>query len=291
MTQMTRVPNQRLMLESVSCPICAVDDCAVVYPSRRTAWEVNDGEFSPSGDAPLVDPLVRCRCCGMQYVNPRVPIDVALQGYASAIDERFASQLAGRELTFRRCLRKLQSMWGKPPGRLLDIGTANGSFLKVAKDAGWEVHGCEPNHWLRNWCKQRYGISVRPGTIFDAGFQGGSFDVITLWDVLEHTGDPSAVLRECERLLAPGGLLVINYPDIGSWVARLMGRRWVFLISVHNYYFTRRTIKIILDRTGFQALAIRPHIQSLQLDYILCRAESLFGALARFARNIIRGMG
>ncbi|MBI2361321.1 MAG: class I SAM-dependent methyltransferase, partial [Deltaproteobacteria bacterium] len=208
-------------LETVVCPICGVDDCTVVYPSRRTANAVKDNEFRPSGDMPLEDPLVRCRRCAMQYVNPRLPSDVVLEGYASAVDETFVSQAAGREQTFKRCLDMLQSVWRRPSGSLLDIGTANGSFLKVARDAGWKVRGCEPNRWLCRWCEEHYGILLTPGTVFDACFPSGSFDIITLWDVLEHTPDPLVVLRECERLLAPGGLLAVNYPDIGSLVARV----------------------------------------------------------------------
>lgn len=278
-------------LESTFCPMCRVDDAAVVYPSRRTTFSLRDGEFRPSGDTPLEDPLVRCRRCTTQYVNPRVPAELVLEGYASAIDETFVSQVAGRELTFKRCLKVLQSAWHKPPGRLLDIGTANGSFLKVAHDAGWNVSGCEPNHWLRQWCLDHYGIPLMPGTVFDGHYPAGSFDLITLWDVLEHTPDPLAVLRECERLLAPAGLIAVNCPDIGSWIARLMGRRWVFLISVHNYQFTKKTLEHILSAAGFQPLRMQPHIQTLEFDYILFRAEALLGPVAHGLRKLVKVIG
>lgn len=268
-------------LESVRCPICGVNDAEVVYPSRRKTLSIQVNEFRPSGDALLEDPLVRCRRCTMQYVNPRVPADLVLEGYASTVDETFASQVTGREMTFARCLKILHSVWRKPPGRLLDIGTAGGSFLKVAKDAGWEVAGCEPNRWLCQWCEEHYGIRLTPGTIFDGHYRTQSFDLITLWDVLEHTADPLSVLRECERLLAPGGLIAVNCPDIGSWIARLMGRRWVFIISVHNYYFTKQTFRLMLEAAGFIPITMRPHLQTLELDYILFRAEPLLGPVAR----------
>ena len=278
-------------LEPVLCPICGVDDVKVIYPSRRASLVVRKHEFRPSGDTPLEDPLVRCRRCKMEYVNPRAPSDLVLDGYTMAPDDTFASQVAGRERTFARCLQKIQSVWRKTPGRLLDIGTASGSFLKVARDAGWQVDGCEPNHWLRAWCQHNYGISVKPGTLFDARFPSAAFDVITLFDVLEHVPDPLAVLEECDRLLAPGGLLVVNYPDIGAWISRLMGQRWVFLISVHNYYFTPRTIRAILAKIGMRPVLSKPHFQTLELDYILFRAEPLLGPVARACRGIAKRLG
>lgn len=278
-------------LQTVLCPICQVDDAEVIYPSRRRERALRENEFRPSGDTPLEDPLVRCRRCSMQYVNPRTPSELVLTGYASAVDEAFVSQSAGREETFRRCLKTLQSVWRKPPGSLLDIGTANGSFLKVARDAGWTVSGCEPNRWLCEWCERNYGIRVNPGTLFEASYAPGSFDVITLWDVLEHTPDPRAVLQECERLLAPGGLVAVNYPDIGSLAARIMARRWVFLISVHHYYFDRHTIKALLEVVGLAPVLMRPHIQRLSLDYIFTRAEPLTGAVARGLRALTRNLG
>ena len=104
---------------------------------------------------------------------------------------------------------------------MLDVGTANGSFLKVAKDAGWDVAGCEPNLWMTEWCRKNYGITVTAGTLFDGHYRDEEFDIITFWDVLEHTADPMKNLQECMRILRPGGLLVLNYPDIGAWISRL----------------------------------------------------------------------
>lgn len=97
---------------------------------------------------------------------------IALDSYENSADPTFASQAAGREKTFRKCLKIVRKEWRRPPGKLLDIGTANGSFLKVAKDAGWQVEGCEPNRWLGKWCEENYGIALTPGTVFDGHFEG-----------------------------------------------------------------------------------------------------------------------
>ena len=97
-------------------------------------------------------------------------------------------------------------------------------------------------------------------------------------------------MLETHRLLKENGLLVINYPDIGSWIARLMGRSWVFLLDVHLYYFTRATIRKLLEDAGFEIVRVRPHLQRLALGYVLHRSRPYLGLPARVAERIVRVM-
>ena len=91
--------------------------------------------------------------------------------------------------------------------------------------------------------------------------------------------------------MKPGGVLVVNYPDIGSWIARALGRRWLFLTSVHLHYFDRGTMTRFLESAGFEVLAIRPHFQRLELDYILSRGAVLSKQLVAVARGIAKPLG
>ena len=280
-------------LESVPCNLCGADDTQVIYPARyehETAESLAE-KFKSSGDELLVDQLVRCRACGLEYLNPRPRPDLVLEGYSSGEDPAFVSQAASRERTFARCLDLVEAnVSGR--GRLLDIGTAGGSFLHVAKSRGWEVAGCEPSRWLCDWSAKHYGLTVHPGTIFDMpGLVPASFDVITLWDVLEHVPDPAKVLDECRRLLKPGGLLVVNYPDIGAWISRAMGRRWVFLLSVHLYYFTRTTISKMLRGRGFEPFLLKPHFQTLELGYLFHRMRAYIPVLPAIAEGLVKAVG
>src|SRR6266446_3963078 len=262
------------LLETVACNLCGDNNYEVIYPPRYDAADPEEivNTFRSSGDEILVDRLVRCKQCGLQYLSPRLRQDLVLSGYSEGADEAFVSQVAARERTFAKCLDTIERA-APGRGRILDVGTASGSFLGVAKERGWEVAGCEPNRWLCEWGKQRYGTPIHAGTIFDMGLSDDSFDVVTLWDVLEHTTDPKAVLSECHRVLRPGGLLVVNHPDINSSVARLMNRKWVFLLSVHLYYFTLNTIQEMLKSTGFRMVERRKHWQSLELGYIFLRMK------------------
>jgi SAM-dependent methyltransferase len=276
--------------ETVPCNFCGSIDQRTIYPAARRETTDLAQEFRSSGDEPLRDQLVACTRCGLQYVNPRLNPDLILAGYREGADEQFVSQAGARERTFARSLGIIEAH-ARGRGALLDVGTAAATFMHVAKERGWEVAGCEPNLWLCEWGRARYGFDIQAGTVFDHPYRERSFDVVTVWDVLEHAPDPMRLLRECHRILKPSGLLVVSYPDIGSLAARVMGRRWVFLLSVHLYYFTRRTMSAMLERAGFEVVEMRRHIQQLELDYILGRAESAAGPLARAVRQLVARLG
>lgn len=279
-------------VEHVPCNLCNGEDLELVYDARADMEKDVDlaRKFRASSDELLTQPLVRCRSCDLLFVTPRIAASQMLEGYASGPDPDYVSQMASRKRTFARALARIDTL-APGKGRLLDIGTAAGAFPEAARSSGWDAVGIEPNRWLANWGRQQYGIPIHSGTIDDAPFAEGTFDVVTMWDVIEHTPDPSHALRRAHALLRPGGLLVVNYPDIGSSIARFMGRRWPFLSSVHLYYFTRHTIRLILRETGFETLEIRAHIQRLELEYIMTRAGVVSPMLSRVGVRLVRALG
>lgn len=285
-------PAEPSQLESVPCFLCGADDFDVVYEAQYDREKDADlvQKFRASGDELLIDRLVKCRRCGFQYVNPRLRGDLIFSGYTEGEDPTYVSQLHARERTFAASLAEIERASGGT-GRLLDIGTAAGAFVAAARARGWEAQGCEPNKWLGEWGARHYGITIRQGSVFEQDYPDASFDVVTLWDVIEHTLNPREMLERCCRLVKPGGVLVVNYPDIGSWIARGLGRRWLFLTSVHLYYFDRRTMTRMLESTGFTVERIRPHWQRLELDYILFRGSVLSGGLSRASRAITGALG
>jgi SAM-dependent methyltransferase len=288
----TPVSLEAPALERVPCNLCGSSDLEVVYEARADLERDSDlgRKFRASGDELLTLPLVRCRACSLLFVNPRYQARAVLDGYAAGDDPVYVSQMDARVRTFAGTVEQITRL-SPARGRILDIGTAAGAFLKAAADAGWEATGLEPNGWLARWGRDRYGVTIHVGSIDTVDLPRRHFDVVTLWDVIEHTPDPMHVLRRVNEVLVPGGLLIVNYPDIGSWIARAMGRKWPFLSSVHLYYFTRRTITAALDRAGFDTLVVRPHYQRLKLGYIADRGSVVSPLLSRVGVTLTTALG
>lgn len=279
-------------LEEVPCDLCGSADANVLRPAANVSRDSQDlvRIFRASSDVPLVDRLVQCSRCALVYVSPRVAADTIVDSYSAGDDPAFVTQATARERTFDRSLARIEALTGAP-GAVFDVGTAGGSFLAAARARGWQVDGCEPNAWLANWGRQHYGIDIRTGPLTAQDLPDAAYDVVTLWDVVEHLPSPSAILERARRMVKPGGLLVLTYPDIGSPSARTLGRFWPFLSSVHLYYFSRTTIARLLEKHGFEVIASRPHTQRLELGYVLHRAGDILGAPLRWLSRMTSRAG
>ena len=282
--------NNENVMEEVNCNLCGNNDFNVIYHSRydKISQQELAEKFRSSGDELLLDQMVMCKRCKLQYVNPRIKSEFIIKGYSEGTDENFISQASSREMTFDKALRYIEKFTNGKKGKIYDIGTAGGSFLQAAKKRNWEVYGTEPNKWLVNWCKENYGIEILQGDMFSHHFDNNFFDVVTLWDVLEHVPDPTKNLNEISRILKKDGFLIVNYPDIGSWISKLLGRRWMFLLSVHLFYFDRKTIKKMLRKVGFDIIKIKPHFQTLRLGYLMYRMKAYSNLLHKVGMPIIK---
>jgi ubiquinone/menaquinone biosynthesis C-methylase UbiE len=234
--------------------------------------------------------MVRCTSCGLHYVRPRLRWDLILEGYAGATDPNFVSQASFRERTFRKSIAKLERM-ARPAGRrVLDVGAAGGSFLAAARERGYEPLGCEPSTWMCEFAKTHYGIHLHPGTLFDMPLAAKSIDLLTLWDVIEHTPDPKAVLRRVHEVLKDDGVLAMSWPDYASLAARILGSRWPFLLTVHLYYFTPATMTTLLRATGFEPAGYTPYWQTLEMGYVGQRAAPYLGPLGGVLTGTLRAL-
>jgi len=276
--------------QSVPCNLCHADTYTIRYQASfrpdDSAEDVLQKFRSQGGDI-LLDQVVQCNKCGLIYINPRLRDDCILKDYTEATihgyKEQFVSQNKGRSIACARSMRFINKLH-PVRGKLLDVGAAAGTFMAIAQNHGWDVYGCEPNRWFCEWGKETYGLDIDQGTLLDQRYPYETFDVVTLWDVIEHVPDPTGIIKKCFSLLKPGGMLILTYPDIGSWIARLMGRRWVFLMSVHLYYFNRKTIARLLQPAGFSIIKSFPHVQTLQLSYIIYRMQVHSAILYRIGK-------
>lgn len=203
----------------------------------------------------------------MIFESPRFDAEVIIQGYMKSVEAEHDSQYPMRVRSFYQALKRNANDIPPPGARVLDIGTAGGAFLDAAKQYGYNAYGMEPSIDLVNRGKAR-GLQIEQGTIDSHSFEQGSFDMVCLWDVIEHLPDPKAALLEIKKLLKPNGILLINYPDIGTTQAKLAGKRFWWILSVHLHHFTRKSIKNICERTGFEVLRYKRYWQILEFGYL-----------------------
>jgi SAM-dependent methyltransferase len=235
--------------------------------------------------------IVECRHCGLVYSNPRWPSEDVLEAYMAVEDETYVEERLGREITFRRHLKQMERVIGPAGNRkLLDVGAYIGVFVEIACAGGWLAQGIEPSEWAVAEAQKR-GLDVRAGTLKTAGFPEASFDVLTLWDVIEHMADPAAELQRARALLRPGGWLVIHTMDIEAPFARLMGSRWPWLMDMHLYYFGRQTLAQMIAESGYQVVWQGAQGRSLRLGYLASRVEGLNASAGRVTRRLINTLG
>jgi 2-polyprenyl-3-methyl-5-hydroxy-6-metoxy-1,4-benzoquinol methylase len=281
-------------MEQVTCNLCGSDDTFVRFPSTLpvgpspSEWTAYRCTHSGYGVHPTI---VQCRQCGLVYTNPRQNGSEILETYEAVEDPLYVEEREGRVLTFERHLRPLERLTGSPNGRkLLDVGAYTGVFVEIAARHGWDAWGVEPSRWAVSEA-QSQGLNVIQGTVGTADLPKGAFDVVTMWDVIEHLTDPLSALQGAHDLLKPGGLLVVHTIDIGSIFARLMRSRWPWLMEMHIYYFDRRTLRLMMEKAGFTVTKIRAQGRTLRLGYLMSRVTALFPPIGRPAEGLVTRLG
>lgn len=151
-------------------------------------------------------------------------------------------------------------MWldGSWRGQLLDIGCGNGSLVAPLRDLGWSVTGVEIDPVPAALAREHLGLMVYESTVEEACLESESFDVVTMHHVIEHLPDPLGTLRECWRVLKPGGKLVVITPNVGSLAYRVFGEAWSYLDPPrHLTLFDCDTLAGCAEQAGFQATSVR----------------------------------
>jgi SAM-dependent methyltransferase len=261
-----------LALEPITCPLCGSGASRRLYLMRDQALGV-PGEF----------PLARCEGCGLLYQNPRVRVDqlglayppdypahardpelgrivrgldaggrwflATRLGYAHLRPDRVSAAERLRALGRRRKYLELFPPWAAQ-GRLLDVGCATGRYLRQMGAVGWKLAGIEfdPEAAAK---ARTVTPDVFEGDPVDAPFAPGRFDVVTAFHVIEHLPDPLGALRRMVEWLVPGGLMIVEVPNVGGVGGRMFGRYWSGLdFPRHLVHFTPETMGAMVARAG-----------------------------------------
>ena len=248
-------------METVPCMLCgrADADPALSAPDRLAA--------ARGAGAAATFAVVRCRGCGLAYVNPR-PTSAEIGAYYP--DDYHTARGAGGvaqrlEDAWRRRQFGEVAAWlaGLRParGRLLDVGCGSGELLEALRADGWRVCGVEPSARSAEIARAQRSLDVRAATFESADLHEQTFDVVVFAAALEHFHDPLFALTRARALLAPGGLVAVLFlPRLDAPQVRLFGPRWIGLdLPRHLYHFEPRSFAETARRAGLRIVATRPY--------------------------------
>jgi SAM-dependent methyltransferase len=246
-------------------------------------------------DHPNCWDLWRCRQCGLIFSDWHLTPDELHGLYRRMHDELYDAEDACRRLTFRRGLGLIAENVARadaaPPGRLLDVGCATGSFLEEARDLGWQVEGVDLSRWAIDRARARGIEPVHEGTVYTLPGPAERFDVVTMLDYIEHDDAPDRLIEQVRSLLKRGGCLYITSPDIGGLTARMLGARWWGINPLHLYYFSHDCLGRLLRRHGFEVVVSRSYTRVFTLGYWASRLEHFHPVPARVATTVFRALG
>lgn len=176
---------------------------------------------------------------------------------------------------FRLYLDKISHY--KSSGRLLDIGCALGGFMEEVRELGWRVFGNDVSGFAVSIARKKFPGKVRRGDFAKLKYQFNSFDVITLWDVIEHLENPLIAVKKIRRILRPKGLVVLTTGDSASLTARIMGSKWFFFIPPqHLWVFNKTNLKRLLEANGFKLLASSYVGRSISLRHLGHQLKTIY---------------
>jgi SAM-dependent methyltransferase len=229
--------------------------------------------------------ILRCRSCGLGMLPP--PTGMATR-YAEGADPLCAAQADVRIRNARTILQQLP-----PPidgAQLLDVGAGYGFLLEAARALGYSPIGVEPSRAAAEFARRTYGLDVRCEAVEETRFAPASFDVVTMTDVVEHLADPAAELGRIHQWLRPGGRLLVLTPDIGSPIARALGRLWWGLHDDHYFYLSRASLARLLSERGFRVERIRSCGRSFPLSHWIFKLTAYHEGLARALAGVTRAL-
>ncbi len=243
-----------------TCPICAHPRASSYAVATDRLFKLAEGRFR----------LAQCPSCGCIFQHPIPDAATAASFYPQDYwwSDKTQSGLSGTLSRMERAYREFVALdhvrflrlWAGDGGRsLLDIGCGSGTFLHLAEQRGFSPHGMDVSAHAVAAARDQYRLPVLQGDVCSDVWKGHTFDVVTMFHVLEHLSDPGAALAHAGSLLRPGGRIVVQVPNAASIQARIFGPHWYgFDVPRHLVNFTPRGLKLLFAGAGFDCKLV-PH--------------------------------
>jgi SAM-dependent methyltransferase len=252
-------------MRDISCNICGKNEAALIFESRDLLYRVTDKVFQ----------VVRCENCGLVYLNPQP--DMA--EIATYYPDTYRPYKAGAQ-DFSYVFPK------EPRKRVLDVGCGSGDLLIDIAHTHIDLalYGIDFDARAAK-IAQSFGFHIFHGALREAHFENNFFDDIHMNHVLEHISNPVELLKECERIMKPGGKLFITIPNFGSLSRMIFKNKWYHLDAPrHLFHFTPRTLKNMLAKATYKNIEVTyiPSAKYFLQSYALWR----FGKKQKFPKIV-----
>jgi 2-polyprenyl-3-methyl-5-hydroxy-6-metoxy-1,4-benzoquinol methylase len=243
------------------------DDFNVLFDYSMEEYDCEEGEEGYLVPGKEWGRHVKCRHCHLTYVNPIEKVGKTNEYYSKAKNTHAPTI---RESYLRTAKSQVHLIQEYASGaNLLDIGCAQGFFLFSACQAGYSTKGIEISQDAAEYARREFGLDIEAKPFEELRLAENHFDVVTLWQVLEHVPYPLVILKEVHRILKPGGLLAVSTPDIGGIPAKILGKRWWDIKRLHVNQFTTKTLTDILQNAGFKNTSSVSYRGYLSLSILL----------------------
>jgi 2-polyprenyl-3-methyl-5-hydroxy-6-metoxy-1,4-benzoquinol methylase len=216
--------------------------------------------------------VLRCCQCGVIFINRVVDDNVGFTVECAIITDPTVTLKSAHDFkSLKENLQKIAGVAQSRSVRLLDVGCGIGTFLLEARQEGWRVAGLELSPTVGAYAREQRGLEVHVGSIESVtDFPQASFDIISMFGVIEHLANPSAAAQECAKILRPGGFLVLQTPTEDGLLRRagrflywatgglvkFQASQLYQMAGGHSICFDRRSIKVLLSRYNFEVLSI-----------------------------------
>jgi len=264
------------------CQICGHSDFSVFLELKD--WFLTQEQFV----------ICRCNKCDFHFTNPS-PIAADLNKYYESEDYISHTTkkssilktiyLIARHITLRSKFKRVSKLANG--NSILDIGCGTGELLNHFKSKGWQATGIEPNEKAREFASQKYRLDVYDVPEIKE-FQSQSYDVITMWHVLEHVEDLNGRIEEAKRLLTKGGTLFVALPNHRSLDAQVYGKYWAaYDVPRHLYHFSPDTSKILFEKHNLTVQEIVP--MKIDAYYICMLSEKYKSGKVKYIKGFFDG--
>ena len=238
-----------------TCPVCGSDQ--INHALNAKDYTVSNTEFE----------IVQCAKCTLRFTQ-NVPAENSIgkyyqsENYISHTNSRkgFINNIYHfvRKITLADKRRLIANATGLKNGTLLDIGAGTGAFVQNMKQNGWQTTGMEPDEETRSRAASLHKVNLLPADVF-YNFPAESFNVITMWHVLEHVHDLHAYIKKLKEVLKYGGLIFIAVPNYTCYDAKVYDKYWAaYDVPRHLYHFSPESVRQLFSIHGLQVQSIRP---------------------------------